>query len=256
MGGLRNQHMRFVAFINKAVQHNISQILLPSLRWGDALHIGKSASHEMLFDVVYWNNRADEFGLPRLVRYDASILEKKINNNSNNNNKDVVSCFNTTSNLYSGLDERKWRSKLMNLRKESVWDYLGKPTRYAHCKHSLDNSGTNNNNLPSEDDDILTYLIPHGGTKQSGRLWWEYDGMQQHRRKPDTITGRYPDHLPVEKAIFKILRPSLPIRRAIQTYLDEAIVDSTASLPSSSSSTMKPTVVALHPRIEYEMFDQ
>ena len=251
MGGLRNQHMRFVAFVNKAVQHNISQILLPSLRWGDALHVGMSAPHEMLFDVVHWNNRADEFGLPRLVRYDATILEKKINNN----NKDVVSCFNTTSNLYSGLDERKWRSKLMNLRKESVWDYLGKPTKYAHCKHSLDNSGTNNNNLPrSEDDDVLTYLIPHGGTKQSGRLWWEYDGMQQHRRKPDIKTGQYPDHLPVEKAIFKILRPSLPIRRAIQAYLDEAIVGSSTSLPSST--TVKPTVVALHPRIEYEMFDQ
>jgi hypothetical protein len=78
--------------------------------------------------------------------------------------------------------------------------------------------------------------------------------MQQHRRKPDTITGQYPDHLPVEKAIFKILRPSLPIRRAIQIYLDEAIVGSTASLPSLL--TVKPTVVALHPRVEYEMFDQ
>jgi len=46
----------------------------------------------------------------------------------------------------------------------------------------------------------------------------------------------------------------LPIRRAIQTYLDEAIVGSSTSLPSST--TVKPTVVALHPRIEYEMFDQ
>ena len=214
-----------------------------------------SAPHEMLFDVVHWNKRCDEFGLPRLVRYDAAILEKKINNNNNNNNNEIISCFNTTSNLYSGLDERKWRSKLINLRKESVWDYLGKPTKYAHCKHSLDNSGTtNNNNLPSEDD-VLTYLIPHGGTKQSGRLWWEYDGMQQHRRKSDTITGQYPDHLPVEKAIFKILRPSLPIRRAIRMYLDEAIVGSSStSLPSLS--TVKPNVVALHPRVEYEMFDQ
>ena len=87
----------------------------------------------------------------------------------------------------------------------------------------------------------------------AGRLWWEYDGMQKQRGNPDTETGQYPDHLPVEKAIFKILRPSLPIRRAIQTYLDEAIVGNTASLPSS---TMKPAVVALHPRIEYEMFDQ
>lgn len=236
MGGFRNQHMRFVAFVNKAAEHNITQILLPSLRWGDATNPGKSAPHELLFDVVYWNKRAEEFGLPRLVRYEADILEQNIGGGGK---EIIIPCFNTTSSMYSGLDEKKWRSKDINLRKHRIWDYLGEPSLYAHCKQSFGVIHSPNNTFAGP----MTYLMPHGGTILSGRLWWEYDAMQGHRLKADAISGKYPDHLPLEKAIYKLLIPSLPIRNAIQKSLDDAI----------GTSTIKPTVLALHPRIEYEM---
>lgn len=73
LGGFRNQHMRFVAFVNFAVEHSIPQILLPSLRYGVAQgeHRGRDVPFEYLFDVAYWNEQAERVGLPRLVRYDA-----------------------------------------------------------------------------------------------------------------------------------------------------------------------------------------
>lgn len=57
LGGFRNQHMRFVAFVSHAVSLNISQILLPSLRWGDHYNKSKSIQHELLFDVDHWNSK-------------------------------------------------------------------------------------------------------------------------------------------------------------------------------------------------------
>lgn len=252
--------MRFVAFVHRAVQHNISQLLLPSLRWGDVSQPGKSVGHEVLFDVVYWNRRAGEFGLPRLVRYDKNVLEKKKRRRSSGNNnfgeeeEEVIPCFNVTSSMYSGLNEKKWRSKDITLRKYSIWDYLGEPSdKYAHCKYKLDDDI-----IMSSSSDLRTYLVPHGGTKNGGRLWWEYDGLQSHRGERDVGTGKYPDHLPVEQAIYKLLIPSLPIRRAIQESLlddddDEAMIGTSSSSSSSSSTLNKPTVVALHPRIEHDM---
>ena len=231
MGGFRNQHMRFVAFVNKAAEHNISQILLPSLRWGDVSQPGKSAPHELLFDVVYWNKRAGEFGLPRLVRYDANVLER------NSGGEGVIPCFNETSSLYSGLDEKQWRSSKIVLRKHAIWEYLGEPATYAHCKITFDAMSDNTSNGP------MTYLVPHGGTKGGGRLWWEYDGMQAHRRKRDEVTGKYPDHLPLEQAIYKLLVPSPPIQQAITKSLKEA----------AGQSSIQPYVLALHPRIEHDM---
>eukprot|EP00985_Skeletonema_marinoi_P011324 scaffold5371_cov190-Skeletonema_marinoi.AAC.2 len=233
MGGFRNQHMRFVAFVNKAVEHNISQLLLPSLRWGDVSQPGWSVGHEVLFDVVYWNRRAGEFGLPRLVRYEADVLER-----NGGGREEVIPCFNVSSSMYSGLNEKKWRNKGIVLRQHSLWDYLGEPSKYAHCKHQNFDSHKEIPNGP------MTYLVPHGGTKASGRLWWEYDAMQRHRSKPDELTGKYPDHLPIEQAVYKLLIPSPPIRRAIRESLDEAI---------GTSNINKPTVVALHPRIEHDM---
>jgi len=235
MGGFRNQHMRFVALVAKSVEHNITQILLPSLRWGDVSQPGKSAPHELLFDVVHWNKRAGEFGLPRLVRYEANILEKNIGVG-----KEVIPCFNTTSSMYSGLNEKQWRSKDIKLRRYSIWDYLGEPSLYAHCKHSFDVIHSSNQKTLNGP---MTYLVPHGGTKSAGRLWWEYNAMQGHRSKPDASSGKYADHLPLEQAIYKILIPSWPIRDAIQKSLDEAI----------GTSTIKPNVLALHPRIEHDM---
>lgn len=260
IGGFRNQHMRFVAFVQAAVQHNITQLLLPSIRWGDATKKGHSVGHEVLFDVSYWNKRAGEFGLPTLVRYEKDVLEKKRQTRSgsstagsNDNEEEVIPCFNVTSSMYSGLNEKKWRSSGIILRKYSIWDYLGEPSEFAHCKYTLDsihspnNNTTNNNSNNNEDNCPMTYLVPHGGTKMAGRLWWEYDAMQSHRNKPNE-NGTYPHHLPLEKAIYKLLIPSLPIRRAIRESLDEA-----TAIDGTTTSLNKRTVVALHPRIEHDM---
>lgn len=72
-GGFRNQAMRFHALVIEARNKNISQILLPSVRWGDAAGstgTGLPILHETLFDVGYWNCFHHR-GLPRLVTYDS-----------------------------------------------------------------------------------------------------------------------------------------------------------------------------------------
>ena len=68
-GGFRNQAMRFNQFIFEARSKNISQILLPSVRWGEQFG-GKAILHETLFDVEYWNTFYP--ALPRFVRYNES----------------------------------------------------------------------------------------------------------------------------------------------------------------------------------------
>jgi len=68
-GGFRNQAMRFNQFIFEARKKNISQILLPSVRWGEPLG-GKAILHEKLFDVEHWNSFYP--ALPRFVTYNES----------------------------------------------------------------------------------------------------------------------------------------------------------------------------------------
>jgi len=67
-GGFRNQVMRFHALLLQAQSKNISQILLPSLRWGDGVGGGIAIPHQTLFDVEYWNTYYP--ALPKLVSYD------------------------------------------------------------------------------------------------------------------------------------------------------------------------------------------
>lgn len=80
-----------------------------------------------------------------------------------------------------------------------------------------------------------------------------YMSMQSQRYKNRTeaymqhqIGTIHPDHHPVEKAMYSILRPSEPIRNAIQ-----------GAIRSSIQSTLKDkqpvTFVALHPRTEHDM---
>ena len=65
-GGFRNQAMRFNQFIFEARSKNISQILLPSVRWGEQFG-GRAILHETLFDVEYWNTFYPR--LPKFVSY-------------------------------------------------------------------------------------------------------------------------------------------------------------------------------------------
>jgi len=209
LGGYRNQHMRFVSFIHYAVTNSIPQILLNSLRWGvsQGKHSGKDAPFEYLFDVIYWNENAERMGLPRLVRYDGTVLEGKRRNNNNNNNilttnsssgsnatttTTVVACFNTSSNLYSGLNEQLIRNPKTNIRKVNIWEEIGKLDGFSHCRQStfpttttttsLDRQQRQQHQVVVKDDNTtvtsasaasdnrFTYLIAHGGSKGVGRL--------------------------------------------------------------------------------------
>ena len=172
LGGYRNQHMRFVAFVNFAVKNAIPQILLPSLRWGVAqgAENGNDAPFEYLFDVAYWNEGAEREGLPRLVRYDASVLEG-FGHTANTTNATSVACFNISSNLYSGLDEQLLRNPNTNLRRVNSWDKIGNLEGYSHCRQSLaEQRQQQQQQLSGDDVDKFTYLIPHGGLKGVGRL--------------------------------------------------------------------------------------
>ena len=173
LGGYRNQHMRFVAFVNFAVQNAIPQILLPSLRWGVAqgAENGNDAPFEYLFDVAYWNEGAEREGLPRLVRYDASVLEG-FGHTANTTNATRVVCFNISSNLYSGLDEQLLRNSNTNLRRVNIWDEIGNLEGYSHCRQSLAEQRQQQQQQLLSGDGVgkFTYLIPHGGLKGVGKL--------------------------------------------------------------------------------------
>jgi|SaaInl74LU_5_DNA_1037368.scaffolds.fasta_scaffold15364_2 hypothetical protein len=87
--------------------------------------------------------------------------------------------------------------------------------------------------------------------------WADYNYMQRRRGKAKqktTIDNRtitiHPEHLPVERAINTILRPSEAIRNAIQS----AIVSSTTAQKDQQQQLRSPSkVLALHPRIEHDM---
>ena len=183
IGGYRNQHMRFVAFVNFAVQNSIPQLLLPSLRWGVAQgkHRGKSVPFDYLFDVAYWNEHAEREGLPRLVRYDSSVLEGRRRGSGmnepipeiiDNTTTAIIECFNTSSNLYSGLNEHIIRNPNTNIRKVSpqIWNDIGKLVGYSHCRQSPPTKGEKTAEHGGGDGDKFTYLVPHGGSKGVGRL--------------------------------------------------------------------------------------
>jgi hypothetical protein len=264
MDGFRNQHMRFVAFVAYAVEHNISQILLPSLRWMDIYNKPNSVHHELLFDVRYWNSRAAELGLPRLVDYDPSVLEGICEVKSESMRTDdspvsagIIPCFNISSSLYSGLEESVLRHPKTNLRKTNIWESIGKGGEndmYAHCRFGLEDVAANYN-CSSRVYRRFTRLIPHGGMGAggAGRLWWEYMSMQKRRGRATemmTINNQtvsiYPEHLQVEKAVYELLRPSKQLNLALDDGLSKVFHKAATKDPT-------PKILALHPRVEREM---
>eukprot|EP00984_Skeletonema_dohrnii_P023490 scaffold12580_cov89-Skeletonema_dohrnii-CCMP3373.AAC.1 len=269
LGGYRNQHMRFVAFVNFAVENSIPQLLLPSLRWGvgQGEHKGRDAPFDYLFDVAYWNERAERAGLPRLVRYDSSVLEGRRRRRrsgttdmlDNNNKSTTIACFNTSSNLYSGLDEGLLRNPNTNIRRVNIWDEIGRLDGYAHCRR-LPPSSVGQQEQEDVGDEF-TYLLAHGGMKRGGRLWADYNYMQRRRGKAKektTIDNRtitiHPEHLPVERAINTILRPSEAIRNAIQSAIQSSTTALGVAHKDQQQQLRSPSkVLALHPRIEHDM---
>ena len=283
MGGFRNQHMRFVAFVHFAVQHNISQILLPSLRWSDHYNKPNSILHELIFDVPYWNSRAESLGLPLLVKYDPSILEGVVTNSSNSTNDiaddsnltlsveevEVVPCWNASSSLFSGLDEAVLRNPKTNLRRTDIWNNIGKVERYSHCRRTPGAKGANNSDNIKEAAGLTslnnvfrwTHLIPHGGLNGgTGRLWSDYNNMQGPRKKgTESIDGQnvdiYPEHGKVEMAVLELMRPSQPLRSAAEEAIYNAMQYATWIRYEGSGDALNspPRLLALHPRVEQEM---
>ena len=277
-GGFRNQHMRFVAFVNYAVKNNISQILLPSLRWGDAHNQGKSMLHEHLFDVQFWNKRANAKGLPRLVKYDSSVLEGV---DASSLGFNIPPCWNVTSGLYNELDEGLLRGPGTNLHKIDTSAMIGSSDYggiFSHCKGRLpgvssdDANGKSNTAAYSSNSNTTTrqytHLIPHGGGNAAGKLWWEYMQLQNERQKTsatvrignNTVTV-YPEHAAVEKAMYQLLQPSDTIRLAMENAIHSSMrqaLHETSHLANSSTihkgtNHGDPSLLALHPRIEKDM---
>ncbi|KAL7533806.1 hypothetical protein ACHAXR_005457 [Thalassiosira sp. AJA248-18] len=268
MGGFRNQHMRFVALVAFALKHNISQILLPSLRWIDPYNKPKSIHHELLFDVEYWNSRADSLGLPLLVNYDPTVLEGKIPSGSNESST-VIPCWNVDSSLYFGLNERILRSSKTNIRRTNIWKDIGQEEPYTHCRRTPGDDGANNPDKikeaarqdPNTTSKVyrFTHLIPHGGLSSSGRLWWEYNSLQDGRHKssePVLIDGQlvhiHPEHVYVEKSVYELLRPSKVLREATEDAIDRAMQNTTTH-HAGETNNRSPRLLALHPRVEQEM---
>jgi hypothetical protein len=71
VGGYRNQFIRFVALVKYAQQHNIRQLLLPSMLWSTTYRAARKRNHfypvpmDLLFDIEYWNSFEND--LPILV---------------------------------------------------------------------------------------------------------------------------------------------------------------------------------------------
>jgi len=260
MGGFRNQHMRFIAFVAAAVKANITQILLPSLRWGDHVNKTKTIQHELLFDVPYWNSRAESVGLPYLVDYDPNVLEGIVpTNHSMNESMAVIPCFNQSSGLYSGMEETILRNPRTNLRRTNTWEMIGQGEMYSHCR------GENGENDPakiaegaqrdSNSTNVrrFTYLTPYGGMLGgAGRLWWEYEALQKNRGRAigNLVDGKmvnmHPEHVHVEKSIYDLMRPSKYLQEAIDARIGEV-------LQNHTTIHSRPRLLALHPRIEGEM---
>lgn len=262
LGGFRNQHMRFVAFVNYAIENDIPQILLESLRWSDHYNRPNSIQHDLLFDVHYWNARAAELGLPRLVNYDPNILEGIYNQLQNESS--LVSCFNISSSLFSGLDESILRHTKTNIRQIEILGLIGQGGEnimYSHCNCGLqqDISCTNQTNGRR-----YTHLIPHGGSRGAGRLWNDYMSLQKRRDHVQSellsinnIVSINPEHIHVEKAVFELLHPSKELDIALKDALSEAIRNATAKQCTQNvldcRLDISPRVLALHPRVEPEM---
>ncbi|KAL3771644.1 hypothetical protein ACHAW5_007346 [Stephanodiscus triporus] len=273
MGGFRNQHMRFVAFVAHAVDRNISQILLPSLRWLAHYNSPNSIRHDLLFDVRYWNARAAELGLPVLVDYDPGVLEGiyQMQNESDRVGKssarvEAVPCWNVSSGLFSGLDEAVLRHPKTNIRRIEVLEMIGQGEEngiYAHCRCGLEDAAAHYN-CTIRAQGRFTRLIPHGGLKGNGRLWNEYMSLQRRRGSASemvTIHNQsvpiYPDHVHVERAIFELLRPSKYLSVALEGALGKAMRNTSADCAHGRGCEIDdgptPRVLALHPRVEPEM---
>jgi hypothetical protein len=285
LGGFRNQAMRFVAFVSYAVQNNISQILLPSLRWGDVHNKGKSILHEHLFDVAFWNANAEELGIPLLVRYDPNVLEGMIEISEYENgtkseqyyyNQDnIVPCWNTTSGLYPELDESLLRSDSINMRMVDTLAEIDSITgkyngSHSHCggtfrdkdpgyiafmEHMDTKNGLAKRGLKIRR--CFTHLVPYGGGLTVGRLWKGYYELQKTRKLASMtvkinkkLLNVYPEHLPVEKAIFQLLQPSDALRSAMEAA---ALLHSNDGKQQSTDGKAIPRILALHPRIERDM---
>ena len=69
--GFRNECQAFTCFVMRAMDRNMSQILLPSITMKDAFGTNHRIPFERLFDVVHWNSYFP--ALPRLVTYDPVV---------------------------------------------------------------------------------------------------------------------------------------------------------------------------------------
>lgn len=168
-GGYRNQVIRFLAFVVYAIQHNYSQIFLPSLIWRTQIGNGQQSQedwypvpHEFLFDVEHWNSLGE---LPKLVssipKNDCWEYAPK-----EQTQKDALPTL-TSAVLERGFFSlisdyaKRVASHKIKVKPRKTEDFF---LKLGHCKHPA----------------------AYGGGKGAGRLWWDTMMINEERAKTNS----------------------------------------------------------------------
>jgi hypothetical protein len=214
LGGYRNQVIRLISLCVHARQHDIHQLLLPSLVWGtqiDAVGYGgtwRSIPMDHIFDIHHWNSFAPH-SVPRLVNADALGHESDCWSSTQNDSIHAYVDALQTLALQSGRI-----TPIQNITRDFFLDALHVNPRKVdylplveHCHNPK----------------------VYGGGKRLGRLWKDY----LHYR------SIYPHMVPfaMDRAVMTALQPA-PTWRTVAH----------ACIQQHTSSSF----VALHARVELE----
>jgi hypothetical protein len=262
LGGYRNQVIRMFGLVLGAKQHNVQQLLLPTLLWSttfseksDNNKIRPVIPMEALFDIDHWNSFHPQ--LPRLV---SEIPNGDCwSNNNDNNNFDDLSKKEQNKNLTNdplldsvilGGKQPRFLTPIANITMAYLMGDLEiNPFRFdvsphvQHCQHP----------------------VPYGMGGGRGQLWvnyMTYSRQRQRRTRGSVVEAVKPD--PLERSFLQALKP-LPQWRQLGQH---CVIDATRSNSSSSDNINKqrddpstdhrddntsPLYIAVHPRIELEM---
>ena len=224
MGGYRNQVIRILALCVYAMQHNMDQLLLPSILWATQINIdGKETwapiPHSLLFDVEYWN--AERNSLPKLVDYEPSRAH-------------LYDCWST-------LDSSMVHKTEYNLLTQHVLQQ-GFLTPILNMSIQV---ATRQVVVNPRKMDLLPDVqhcqspVPYGSGKGAGRLWNDYIAMQNQQQQMVPFQA--------DAKLLNALRPKQEWRDLAMSCVTQHVAQTT--------KTTDVEYLALHARIELEMMD-
>ena len=261
VGGYRNQAMRFVAFLHQAMEHNISQILLPSLVWGTRYFSGINffwpVGHAELFDVAHWNafhhdkqrmdsNKTRAVSLPLLVdrldnsdcwRFDdwteseIDDMQQHLLGDSTATNHSMISVRNS-----SWFVPKLTADALLNPSSTSQSILGSTPTHNATLDYLSGRKGVVFRKLDYRDS-VKHCQHPrfHGGGTMAGVLWNEF------------LKGNAGKNTPLIAAVQQALIPAPQWRQLANQCLGHYLGN------SSNDDHQSHAYVVLHARVERDM---